>query len=124
VNPHTPLATSKIKHIRIALMLVIMASVEACGPHGSSSQHVYTEQVRRLIDSEAPVGSTESQVEAFLHRHNFQYSNQMEKDHSIFAVAHDPSNAHLVTTSLQIAFHFDERGNLHDFEITEHLTGP
>ena len=82
-----------------------------------------SDQLKRLIDSEVPVGSTQSQVLAFLDNHDWKYTDQTESQQAIFATLLDPSNE-IVRKRFQIAFYLDDHGKLRSYTIKEFLVGP
>jgi hypothetical protein len=82
-----------------------------------------SDQLKRLIDSEVPVGSTRSQVLAFLDNYDWKYTDQKESQQAIFATLLDPSNQ-IVRKQFQIAFYLDDYGKLRSYTIKEFLVGP
>ena len=82
-----------------------------------------SDQLKRLIDFEVPVGSTQSQVLAFLDNHDWKYTDQTESQQAIFATLLDPSNQ-IVRKQFQIAFYLDDHGKLRSYTIKEFLVGP
>jgi hypothetical protein len=107
----------------VAFGLVIIALL-SCGCQRKQREPAGREEMRELIDSEIPTGSSESQVVAFLDRHGFKYSNELPSQRAIFSVARDSSSKNLVNTSLHVTFRFDEERKLHDYTISESLVGP
>jgi len=97
--------------------------IAGCGAERRRSDTASAKRLKALISAEIPTGSTESQVTAFLDKHEFNYSNEMQSQSAIFA-AGPLSSGGLVRTKLQVAFRFDERRRLRDYTVTESLVGP
>jgi hypothetical protein len=101
----------------LALIAMLNCSCQRRGQLNSS------DQLKRRIDSELPVGSTRSQVLAFLDNHDWKYTDQTESQQAIFATLLDPSNE-IVRKRFQIAFYLDDHGKLRSYTIKEFLVGP
>ena len=108
---------------RLTAVGVLAIFIAGCGAGGHRTDSASAKQLKALINAEAPTGSTESQVTAFLDKRGFKYSNEIQLRGAIFAVAPLSSDG-LVKTKLQIEFRFDERRRLRDYTVTESLVGP
>jgi hypothetical protein len=100
-------------------MLIVMLNC-SCQRGGQLNS---SDRLKRLIDSELSVGSTRSQVLAFLENHDWKYTDQAESRQVIFASLLDSSNE-IVKKRFQIAFYIDDHGTLRSYTIKEFLVGP
>lgn len=111
--------------IRSTTMVGVLAIFLAgCGARSNRGEVANTKQLKALIDSRIPSGSTESQVKAFLDERGFQYSDEIQSQGAIFAAAPLSPRFELVKTRFQVAFHFDKTGRLRDYAVTHEFVGP
>jgi hypothetical protein len=108
----------------ITVLGVLAVFLAGCGDTSNRGGVANTKQLRALIDSNIPSGSTGSQVKAFLGEHGFQYSDEIQSQSAIFAVAPLSPKFQLVKMKFQVAFHFDKTGKLRDYTVTHGLVGP
>lgn len=108
----------------ITVVGVLAIFIAGCGATSNRGGVANAKQLKALIDSKVPPGSTESQVTTFLDEHGFQHSKEIQSQSAIFAVAPLSSKFELVKTKFQVAFHFDKVGRLRDYTVTNSLVGP
>ena len=85
---------------------------------------VTTKKVEELVQREIPIGTSKSQVIAFLDICQIEHSDYLEKVKAIYAIIRDTLQGTMVKGSIKIEFYFDDKSNLKDYLIKEVFTGP
>ena len=85
---------------------------------------VTTKKVEELVQREIPIGTSKSQVIAFLDICQIEHSDYLEKVKAIYAIIRDTLQGTMVKGSIKIEFYFDDKSNLKDCFIKKVFTGP
>lgn len=106
-------------------LLAGMTSMLLCGcSQADQSSTMTKKEIDTLISKEVPVGSSTSQVTAFLDASKIEHSDYREKERTIYGIVRNTSGNSVVKGSFQIEFHFDEGARLKDYTVKEVFTGP
>lgn len=107
-------------------LLAGIASMLLCGcTQADQSGTMKVKEIDELIRKEVPIGSSTSQVLAFLDAQKIEHSQQyFDRDRIIYASIRNTSGNWLVKNSVYIQFHFDEKATLKDYSVREVSTGP
>ena len=111
--------------VTAALFLVMLAG-HGCSDGGKfmlgEINKEKSQEIRHLIETELPTGSTSDEIKDFFERNSISYSYDrfMEKYHGIIRdVASDPK----VDQAVEIDIYLDKEGKLKAFKVEDTYTG-
>jgi hypothetical protein len=110
-----------MKMTRLFAAFLLCAS--GCTPEEQRSTTT-KEEVDAMVRREVPVGSSTSQVIAFLDSEKIERSDYRETDKVILAIVRDASRAAVTKGNIQIEFRFDDAAHLREHVVREVFTGP
>jgi len=110
---------------RYTTSVLVAAALSICSCSARRTQSARVADMKKMIASEIPRGSSESQVADFLQRHKIEHSQFMPATGTIYAIIRDRStSSDVVRGAIQMEFHFDVSSKLHDYTVKEVFTGP
>lgn len=81
------------------------------------------DDMRSLIQSELLANTNSVEVIEFLDKRNIEHSDLKEGERIIYAIIREACVSFLLECSIDMKFHFDEKGNLASYSVEEGLTG-
>jgi len=114
------MATRVTRYLLAGLVSMLLSGCSQADQSGTMT----TKEIDTLIHKEVPVGSSSSQVTAFLDANKIEHSGYREKERTIYGIVRSTSGNSVVKGSAQIEFHFDEKAKLKDYTVKEVFTGP
>ena len=110
---------------RYTTFAFLVALLLICGCSERRTQSARVADMKKMIASEIPLGSSEPQVADFLQRHKIDHSQFMPATRTIYAIIRDQSTGFaIVRSAIQMEFHFDVSSKLDDYAVKEVFTGP
>ena len=113
----------KILLISFVACLIVVLFILVAGSPVRFYRDVSPSQMRSIVSSELPNGSSASQVVAFLNARGVDHSSYSSLDHEITAAKRNACLALLLECTIGFRFSFDEGGKLQRVEINESFTG-
>lgn len=109
---------------RYAMFAFLAAALSIGGCSARRTQSARMADMKKMIASEIPLGSSESQVADFLQRHKIDHSLFMPATRTIYAIIRDqPTGFAIVRRAIQMEFHFDASSKLDNYTVKEVFTG-
>jgi hypothetical protein len=116
------LSSAKKALLVIGMVALIAVAIQAVRFH--SKVHV-ADDVRRVLDTDIPAGSTRTQIESYLGSAHIAYmyaggAHFQDQKSSLIALAKGASSGHLLPTTndeVQIRFRFDDSQHLISYDV-------
>lgn len=95
----------------------------ATGCSAENGPSISRQEMTRLLNERMPIGTPKVEVVRFLSERKADFSEDRQTG-EIQAMLRNIGGSSLVSTSLQLNFQFDSKGQLSSFSVLEKFTGP
>jgi len=110
---------------RYTMSVLVAAALSICSCSARRTQSARVADMKKMIASEIPLGSSETQVADFLQRHRIEHSQFVPATRTVYAIIRDQSTGLVVVRSaIQMEFHFDVSSKMNNYTVKEVFTGP